>query len=249
MAGSHRARPARRRPFSSIPPWVIAVAVVAALLPAVWFGAHRLVGSSADEAPSAGPSTDLPLPAASPGAGTTSATPSPFPTPTPSATVPPSSPSPSPTPASRLPRVAPDTPRRLQSGILIDTGFDSAATTIEPSSTSEVTRLGSRGSPGSPGTDTVYVIGAVRPAGEGAFGRLAELKVGSTVTIRTDSGTLTYTVRASAQEPAAGLTTDTLFTQHRAGRLVLVGIRYAASGKRLRNALVVTAELTGAVRS
>lgn len=242
MAGSHRARATRRGPFSSVPPWAIAVAVVAALLPATWLGAHRLLGSHADDAarPSAGPTSDLPIPPVSPSGGATSTAPPP--TPTPSA-------SPSPSAAPRLPRVAPDTPRRLRSGGLIDAGFDSAATTIEPGSTSEVARLGSRGSPGSPGTDTVYVIGAVRAGGDSAFGRLPNVRAGGTVTIRTDSGTLTYTVRTAGLKPETALATDALFTEHRAGRLVLIGIRYAASGDRLRDALVVTAELTGAQRT
>ena len=219
------------------------MAVLVALLPAAWLGAHRLSGGHERAAqPSAGPSSDLPIPPASPSAatpseGTTSAPPTPAGSPS------------SPTPAPRLPRVPPDTPRRLQAGTLIDAGFDSAATAIQPGSTSEVARLGSRGSPGSPGTDTVYVIGAVRAAGDSAFGHLPDLRVGSTVTIRTDSGTLAYTVRGTTLQREAGLPTAALFAEHRAGRLVLVGIRYAASGDRLPDALVVTAELTGATKA
>jgi hypothetical protein len=148
-----------------------------------------------------------------------------------------------------LPRVRPDTPRRLSSGTLIDTGFDSSVTALEPASSSEVARLGTRGSPGSPGTDTVYVVGAVRPDGSSALARLASLRVGRTVSIRTDSGTLTYTVRATTLAPETALAADPLFTERRAGRLVLVGIRYDASGARLPDALVVTAELTGAERA
>jgi hypothetical protein len=243
VAGSHRARPTRRGPFSSVPPWAIVLAVLVALLPAAWLGAHRLSGTheTGTARPSTGPSSDLPIPPVSPSGGTTAAAPT-----APATTQPPST---SPTPAPRLPRVAPDTPRRLQSGTLIDAGFDSAASTITPGSTAEVARLGSRGSPGSPGTDTVYVIGSVRSTGDSAFGHLPDLEVGSAVTIRTDSGTLTYTVSASTLEPEAGLAADSLFTEHRAGRLVLVGIRYAASGNRLREALVVTAELTGAEKA
>ena len=241
VAGSHRARPTRRGFFSSVPPWAVAVAVLVALLPAAWLGAHRLSGSHDGAArPSAGRTSDLPIPPASP-----SAAPSSGPTPAAPTTPPAGSPS-SPTSAPRLARVPPDTPRRLQSGTLIDAGFDSAATTIQPGSTSEVARLGSRGSPGSPGTDTVYVIGAVRASGDSAFGHLPDLAVGNTVTIRTDSGTLAYTVSATTLQPEAGLATAALFTAHRAGRLVLVGIRYAASGDRLPDALLVTAELSGA---
>ena len=145
-----------------------------------------------------------------------------------------------------LAQVRPDTPRRLISGTLIDAGFDSSVTVLEPASSSEVARLGTRGSPGSPGTDTVYVVGAVRPDGSSALSRLDSLRVGRTVSIRTDSGTMTYTVRATTLESVATLPGDALFTEHRPGRLVLVGIRYDASGTRLPDALVVTAELTGA---
>lgn len=235
MAGSHRGRRTRRGPFSTVPPWAVAVAVLAALLPAAWLGTHRWL--TADDTtgtaqPSASASSDLPIPPVSPTApATTAGTQAPSPT------------------ARPLPEVAPDAPRRLESGTVIDTGFDSAVTTMEPASTSEVARWGVRGSPGSPGTDTVYVVGAVRSTTESAFARLPDLRVGSTVTIRTDSGTLTYTVRATGLKPAAGLAQDVLFTEHRAGRLVLVGIRYAASGDRLADALVVTAELTDAEKA
>jgi hypothetical protein len=223
-----------------VPPWAVAIAVVAALLPATWLGAHRLIGSHpTGSTPSAGRSSDLPVPPESSSASTSPAAPATTAIPTPT----PATPS---TTAAPLPPVRPDTPRRLSSGTLIDTGFDSSVTAIEPASSSEVARLGTRGSPGSPGTDTVYVVGAVRPDGASAFARLASLRVGRTVSIRTDSGTLTYTVRATALQPVATLAGDALFTEHRPGRLVLVGIRYDASGNRLPDALVVTAELTGA---
>lgn len=218
----------------------VVVATVVALLPAAWLGTHRWL--AADDTtgrvqPSDGVSSDLPIPPVAPPSTREPSTRGP-------STPGPGTPTPSGTPP-RLPEVAPDAPRRLQAGTLIDTGFDSAVTTIEPASTTEVARWGSRGSPGSPGTDTVYVVGAIRASGS-AFARLPALAAGNAVTIRTDSGTLTYTVRTTGLKPETGLATDPLFTEHVPGRLVLVGIRYAASGDRQRDALVVTAELTGA---
>ena len=212
------------------------VAVVVALVPAVWFTAQRVFDSSSGS-PRSGPS-DLPIPPVSPSATTTGTTPSATPTPTPTA----------PAAPAHLPSVAPDAPRRIVSGRLIDTGFDSAVTTIEPASTSEVARWESRGSPGSPGTDTVYVIGTVAGR-DSAFANLPRLGVGSRVVIRTDTGTLTYTVRTSGLAPVAGLTRDPAFTAHRKGWLVLVGIRYDASGNRRPAALVLTAQLTAAKRA
>jgi hypothetical protein len=212
---------------------VIAAAVVAALVPAAWF-----LGQRAFDSPSATPSdstTDRPIPPVSP---RTSSTPAPqSPTTTPAA----------PTTTASLPAVAPSAPRRLQSGTVIDTGFDAAVTALEPASTSEVTRLSSRGSPGSPGTDTVVVVGKVQAAG--AFAQLPALTAGRTLTIRTDAGTMTYTVGAATLRPEAGLAEDALVTERVPGRLVLVGIRYADSGDRLRDALVVTAQLTGAEKA
>lgn len=216
------------------------VAIVVALIPATWFTAQRAFDSSS--AVPGDTSTDLPIPPVSPSATETAAK-------GPAAKGPSASPSRSAAPA-RLARIAPDAPRRIVSGNLIDAGFDSAVTAIEPSSTTEVARLESRGSPGSPGTDTVYVIGRVVAGdSDSAFAELPGLRRGAKVSIRTDRGTLTYTVRASTLEPEAALPRDPLFTARTAGRLVLVGIRYAASGDRLNQALVVTAELTGAARA
>jgi hypothetical protein len=237
VAGSHRAQGKPRRTTrtrTGTPGWAIALAVVLALVPATWFTVHRLVAS-----PTSSPddsASDLPIPPVSPRAST----------PAPQA---PTTSAPAPTPAAALPKVSPDAPRRLQAGDLVDSGFDSAVSTLEPASTSEVARLQARGSPGSPGTDTVVVVGKVIAGGGGALGHLPELTTGSTVSIRTDSGTLTYTVVASAQRPVSGLASDPVITRHAPGRLVLVGIRYAASGDRLTDALVVSARLSGARRA
>lgn len=210
------------------------MAVVLALLPATWFTVHRLVAS-----PTSSPgrtTTDLPIPPVSPRATT----------PAPQA---PATSTPQATPRAHLVKVAPDAPRRLQAGSLLDTGFDSAVSTLEPASTAEVARLGSRGSPGSPGTDTVVVVGKVLAGGDGALGHLPELRTGGTVSIRTEAGTMTYTVVGSARLPVSGLASAPAITQHVQGRLVLVGIRYAATGERLADALVVTASLSGAQHS
>jgi hypothetical protein len=245
LAGSHRApRTTRARRPSPVPGWAIAVAVVVALVPATWLGAHRVFDDSAS--PRRSVSTDLPIPPVSP--STTPATTSPAATPSGAAT-----PSPSGTPSAkrpaRLTRVPPDTPRRIVSGSLIDTGFDSAVTGIETASTSEVARWGLRGAPGSPGTDTVYVFGMVYTSGaDSAFAHLPSLRRGARIEIRTDSGTLTYTVRTSRLQRQDGLAKSPEFLAHAPGRLVLVGIRYAGPGRPLPQALVVTAELTGARR-
>ena len=208
---------------------------MAALVPALVIGAHRLLDSKDSNGSPTARTTDAPIP---PVTSPTSAAP-PTPTPTPTAT---------PAPAPKLPRVAPAQPRRITSGHLLDSGFDSAATTIEPSSRTEVARWEPRGSPGSPGTDTVYLVGEVHGTDSG-FGSLPDLTPGRKVSIRTDNGTLTYTVRAAGLEPASGLEQRALFKRHEPGRLVLVGIRYDDAGTRLTKALVVTAQLSGATRS
>jgi hypothetical protein len=209
------------------------VAIVLALIPATYLTAHRVFGgTTADPGDS---TTDLPIPPVSP-----SRTPTPSSTPTAGST-------PSKTP--KLPRVAPDAPRRLVAGSLVDTGFDESVTDLDATSASEVARWDPRGSPGSPGTDTVYVVGRVYADGDSAFARLPRLKAGATVSIRTDNGTMTYTVSATTLKPESGLRRDPLFTTHQPGRLVLLGIRYDASGDRLGKALVVTAQLSGAERS
>jgi hypothetical protein len=211
------------------------LAVVVALIPATWFTAQRVLTGS--DSPGQH-TTQEPIPPVSPSV-----------TPTAKTTTPPAPP-PSTTAPVKLPRVASDAPRRLVVGGLIDVGFDNAVTTIEAGSTAEVARLETRGSPGSPGRDTVYVIGKVFSAGTGsAFAKLPKLAVGKKITIRTDEGVLTYTVRSTGLKTDAHLGKDPLFTQHRAGRLVLVGLRYNASGDKLPQALVVTAQLSGAKRS
>ena len=59
---------------------------------------------------------------------------------------------------------------------------------------------------------------------------------------------MTYTIRTIARKPTDGLLDDVSVARRRPGWLVLVGIRYDASGDRLADALVVTAELTAAER-
>lgn len=236
MAGSHRAprasKPRTGQGRSAVPAWALTVAVVAALVPALVLGTHRLLDNG--DAPTTH-RTELPIPPVSP---TTSATASP-PAPTPSQ---------SSAPPVALPRVAPAPPRRITSHGLIDSGFDSAVTAIEPASRSEVARWESRGSPGSPGTDTVYLVGEVHGQGS-AFDGLPRLAEGATVSIRTDNGTLTYTVSATTLESADALGQSAVFKRHKPGRLVLVGVRYDDAGGRLDKALVVTAQLSGAKRS
>jgi hypothetical protein len=207
------------------------VAIVAALVPATVLTAQHLVDS--DDQPSSHTS-DLPIPPVSPpstqpGTSLTETTPPPAAQPR------------------ALPRVAPDAPRRITAGHLLDSGFDNAVTDLEPSSASEVARWEPRGSPGSPGPDTVYVLGEVSE--DGAFARLAQLKPGASVRITTDSGVLVYTVGAATLRREDGLAQSPLFRTHKAGRLVLVGFRYDDAGDRLDKALVVTAQLTGAKRS
>jgi len=210
------------------------IAIVLALVPATAVAAKRVFGGSSSPSDS---TTDLPIPPVTPSATAPSATPSSTPTAPPSKA-----------PKKHLPKVAADSPRRITAAGVIDSGFDSSVTGLDASSDSEVARWDPRGSPGSPGTDTVYVIGRVRSDGDSAFADLPKLKTGSKVSIRTDTGTLTYTVRATTLKSSAGLAQDPLFRTHKPGRLVLLGIRYDASGDRLAKALVVTAELTGAKR-
>jgi hypothetical protein len=236
LAGSHRAeRPDQRH--SSLSPWAVVVAVVLALVPAVWLGAQR-VFSEPVSSPTQSRTTDLPIPPVSPSAGVPATSPSRQPSSVPSEQ-----------PAANLTRIAPDAPRRIVSTGLIDAGFDNAVTALEPATSTEVARWGPRGSPGSPGTDTVYVVGKVFTDGGSAFASLPRLKTGAEVSLRTDTGTLTYTVRATTLAARAGLAGDGLFTTRAPGRLVLIGVRYDGSGSALDKALVVTAELTGAERA
>jgi len=237
LAGSHRAeRSGRTRSPSAIPRWALVAAIVVALVPAAYLTAHRAFHDSS--APPSDHTTDLPIPPVSPSAtGTTTIT-------TPTAT-----PTRKPPTKPKLPKVAPDSPRRITSGSILDSGFDSSVSGLDASSDAEVARWDPRGSPGSPGTDTVYVIGRVRADGDSAFSRLGDLKRGSKVSIRTDAGTMTYTVSATSLQAESGLRHSALFKQHHPGRLVLLGIRYDASGHRLGKALVVTAQLSGAKKS
>ena len=218
----------------------IIVAVVVALIPATWFTAQRAFDGAARSARS-NASTDLPIPPVTPSAtangehGTTSSAQPVVPATT--------------TPV-ELPAVAPAAPRRIVADGLIDTGFDNAVTDIAAGSTSEVARWETRGSPGSPGTDTVFVFGKLLSSGNpAAFTGLPRLEVGDEVILHTDEGRLTYTVRTTTLRPDEGLLDDPAFTAHQPGRLVMVGLRYAASGDRLDDHLVVTAELTGATKA
>ena len=219
-----------------MPRWSLAVALVVALVPASYLTAHRMFHDAA--ATPVERTSDLPIPPVSP-----SVSPSATPTGESSPAAPDTS-----APTS-VPSVRPAAPRRITSGTLLDTGFDSAVTTLDASSDAEVARWEPRGSPGSPGTDTVYVLGRVRTDRDSAFAALPRLVVGGTVSIQTDAGTMTYRVTRSALTREDTLGNDPLFTARRPGRLVLVGIRYDASGNRLPQALVVTAELSDARRS
>jgi hypothetical protein len=232
VAGSQRSGRARQARSSGVPAWAVVVAVVLALVPATWLAGQRLFDSPARSPRTA--STDLPIPPESTGA--TPRTPSSTPASTPSS------------PAPDLPRITPDAPRRLVSGSVIDAGFDSSVNRLEPATRGEVARLGSRGSPGSPGLDTVVVVGEVFPDGGSAFGGLPRLQRGSTVSVRTDRGTLTYTVSDTTLARESVLAADPAIAARVPGRLVLVGIRYSASGHRMSRALVVTAQLTAAER-
>jgi hypothetical protein len=234
VAGSHRAERPKKPARSAIPRWALVAAIVVALVPAAYLTAHRTFQDSS--ATPGDHTSDLPIPPVSPSTTVTITTPSA--TPAPTAT---------PEPAPRLPRIAPDAPRRITSGQAIDSGFDSSVTDLDASSDAEVARWDPRGSPGSPGKDTVYVLGRVRTGA--AFAQLGDLRKGSKVSIRTDAGTLTYTVTGTALRPEDGLSRDPLFRRHHAGRLILVGIRYDASGDRLGKALVVTAQLSAARKS
>jgi hypothetical protein len=206
------------------------IAIVVALVPAAWFTAQRAFGG--DPSPRATHGTEKPIPPV----GHT-APPSP-PTTKPPTTPPTTPPASTPTPKA-LPRIAPDAPRRLTSGGLLDTGFDDsvepAGDTFTARTASEVSRWGSRGEPASPGTDTVYVVGRT----SGAFANLARLRAGSTVTIRTDSGTLRYRVSAVATVAENGFAKNPVVTSKVPGRLVLIGT--GGSGYQ-----VVTAQLSAA---
>lgn len=160
-----------------------------------------------------------------------------------------------PTPvAVNLTRVAASGPKRLTVQGLLDVGFDDS---IEPRgggftarSTAEAARWGSRGMPASPGTDTVFLIGKVYRQGASAFDDLPSVRVGNTITVRTQNrGVLTYTVQSSTSRPASGLLGTPDFTAKKPGRLVLVGILFdAKDNQRTGKYLVVVAQLTRAKR-
>jgi hypothetical protein len=134
---------------------------------------------------------------------------------------------------------------------LINVGFDDVVAprngVFSAASTAEVARWGGRGVPGSPTDDTVYVIGKI--ATGGAFAKLPQVHRGTRITLRTRTGVLTYTVQATTERAAQGLTRDDTFTARHVGRLQLVGIRYDGRGDRTGKVLVVTAQLTAARRT
>ncbi|RNL79257.1 hypothetical protein EFL95_09600 [Nocardioides marmorisolisilvae] len=138
----------------------------------------------------------------------------------------------------------------MVSGVL-DVGFDSTVSpkngVLTPLSTAEIARWGGRGVPGSPSSDTVFLIGKVSSGG--AFEKLPDLHRGAQITLRTQTGVLTYTVHTVVGHKATGLTKDSTFTQRVPGRLQLVGIRYDRSGDRTGTVVLVTAQLTGARRT
>lgn len=219
------------------------VLVVVALAVAAGFIGHAQGGN--DRA--AAPPVATPTPTATP-----STTPTPTPTPTPTLT-PTHTPTARPTHARpELPTVAPSVPRRLTSAPFIGSSFDNSIEPVrgvfEAPVVFAVARWGSRGSPGSPGTDTVYVVGRIRANGTGALAPLTRLEAGSKVTIRTDNGLLTYTVRAVQNRDAAALFKDPAFQAKVPGKLILIGVEYDAGGHRSGDDLVVTAQLTGASR-
>jgi hypothetical protein len=207
---------------------------VIALLPAIWFGAHRLLASDATEAPE----EQAPIPpvtsTASPAATTTT---------------PPASRGPA-----ELSSVAVSVPRRLRVAGLLDVGFDDSikprAGGFTAASTAEAARWESRGKPGSPGTDTVFLVGKVYRQSDSAFDRLPAVKKGAKISVRTDSGVLTYTVVSTASVPAKGLLSTGTLTRKVPGRLVLVGILFdARDDQRTGKYLVVVAQLSGARKS
>lgn len=235
MAGKRRAEPVRR---AGLPSWAWGVTAVAAVLLLALFTVPALVSGD--------PGTPSTAPSSSPTV-TPSPSPSPTPTPTPSVTpipTPSATPSPTPRPAPDLLPLSPDQPRRLVIDGLLDVGFDAAVGTsggtLRPASDAEVSRWADRGSPGSPGEDAVVVIGSM-DAGA-AFAGLGAVKPGTAIRLRTDQGTLTYTVAQRLDVKASALLQHPELTRRGPGRLVLVGDRATTD-------LVVVAVLTGASRS
>ena len=148
--------------------------------------------------------------------------------------------------AKPLPRVRTSASRQLVVRGVLDVGFDHVVAprggVFRAASTAEVARWGGRGVPASPSTDTVYVIGKMSAGG--AFARLGRLHRGNRISLRTDTGVLTYTVQAAREVPARGLTENASFKLAHVGRLQLVGIRYDARGDRTGTIRLVTAQLT-----
>lgn len=253
MAGSHRA-PRKQDPATGsaegrrtkaparLTPRAVAIAVIVALVPALWLGAQRLVNGSDT------PTGPQHTPSAIPPVLTSSATPTPSPTTAPPTT--PTAPTATPTPrVPRLPRLAASVPRRLSVRGLLSVGFDDSISArdggFQAASTAEAARWGSRGKPASPGTDTVFLIGKVYRDGASAFDDLPRVKVGAKVAVRTDAGVLTYTVRSSTSRPAKGLLRRPEFTARTPGRLVLVGILFdSRDDQRTGRYLIVVAQLS-----
>lgn len=246
MAGNHRAP---RRGPSGLPAWSLGLAVALTVGAAVWFAAEHWYGGipgSGSAEPTA-TATGTPSP-------TSSATPTATGTPTagPTSTASTRTPTATATPTRRITRVRPDTPRQLTSGQVLDVGFDNsiepANGLLLPASDAEVARWGSRGRPGSPGTDTVYVVGRTDTAAGSALRALPRMGVGNRITIRTDSGRITYTVRRKQDLAERALLRDRTFTAKSPGRLYLIGVRYDSTGRRTGRVLMLTAELTAASR-
>lgn len=244
MAGSHSAkrkkapvaspsRAKRRQPPPRLSRRTVAAAVAIAILPALWLGTQRLLDSDeTGEVRGTVPIPDV----------TSTRTPSRAP----------SSPAVSSPAVSSLTPVAPSGPRQLIVKDLLDVGFDDSIEAesggFQAASTAEAARWGSRGLPSSPGTDTVFLVGKVYRNGASAFDDLPEVKVGATITLRTQSGAaLDYTVQSSGNRPAAGLLSTPEFADKVPGRLVLVGILYDADDdQRTGQYLVTVAQLSSA---
>lgn len=233
MAGSHRA-PRKQEP-ARLSGKAIGIALVVALIPALWIGGRDLFSS--------GSPSHAPTHAASPIPPAVTPTPTPTPTATPTKPV-----TKAPKP---LPRVAVSVPRRLNVTGILDVGFDNAITpqngTFSAASTAEAARWKTRGEPGSPGLDTVYLIGKVYRDSASAFAHLPRVKVGNRIRIRTDSGVLTYQVSSASDQRARGILRSKLFTSKVPGRLVLVGILYRSHDTvRTGQYLVLVARLVAA---
>lgn len=128
-----------------------------------------------------------------------------------------------------------------------DVAVDTSGGTLHPASDAEVSRWADRGSPGSPGEDAVIVIGTTDPTdSSAALARLGAVRPGTAIRLRTDQGTLIYTVAKRLEVQASSLLRHPELTSRQPGRLVLVGEKYARSGARLTTDLVVVAILTGA---